>query len=51
MARLKSGHIINAAMRLADRQHIPFYVMKKGDADSGVLFVEIEADAKIARCT
>ena len=45
MARLKSGHIVNAAMRLADQSHIPFYVMKKGDADSGVLFIEIENSA------
>ena len=45
MARLKTGHIVNAAMRLADQDHIPFYVMKKGDVDSGVLFIEIEEDA------
>ena len=46
MARLKSSHIVNAAMRLADQDHIPFYVTKKGDADSGVLFIEIEIDAQ-----
>lgn len=45
MAKLKSQIIINAAMRLADQQVIPFYVLKKGDADSGNIFVEIEETA------
>ena len=44
MGKLKSHMIVNAAMRLADKHVIPFYVLKKGDADSGILFIEIEED-------
>ena len=43
MAKLKSQLLVNAAMRLADQNIIPFYVMKKGDPDSGIIFIEIEA--------
>ena len=44
MGKLKSHMIVTAAMRLADQHIIPFYVLKKGDPDSGSIFIEIEAD-------
>ncbi|MGC6537620.1 MAG: DUF1491 family protein [Candidatus Puniceispirillaceae bacterium] len=46
MARLKTQLFVNAASRLADSEIIPFYVLKKGDADSGALFVEVEEDSQ-----
>ena len=49
MAKLKSQLLVNAAMRLADQGIIPFYVLKKGDPDSGILFIEVEEDAQHAR--
>lgn len=42
MAKLKSQLLVNAALRLADQQVIPFYVIKKGDPDSGIIFIEVE---------
>ena len=42
MAKVKSQLIIQAASRLADQQIIPFYVLKKGDPDSGIIFIEVE---------
>ncbi|MGC6516649.1 MAG: DUF1491 family protein [Candidatus Puniceispirillaceae bacterium] len=42
MGKLKSQLLVNAAMRLADQNIIPFYVLKKGDPDSGIIFIEIE---------
>lgn len=49
MAKLKSQLLVNAAMRLADQQVIPFYVMKKGDPDSGIIFIEVEDTMTHAR--
>lgn len=49
MGKLKSQLIVNAAMRLADRDLIPFYVLKKGDPDSGIIFIEVEDDANHAQ--
>ena len=49
MAKLKSQLLVNAAMRLADQNSIPFYVVKKGDPDSGVIFIEIEEDLTHSR--
>ena len=49
MAKLKSQLIVNAAMRLADQQVIPFYVLKKGDPDSGIIFVEVEDGPAMSR--
>ena len=49
MAKLKSELIVNAAMRLADAQIIPFYVLKKGDPDSGIIFIEVEDDMSHSR--
>ena len=46
MPKLKSHMIVTAAMRLADQQIIPFYVLKKGDPDSGSLLIEIETDSQ-----
>ena len=46
MGKLKTHMIITAAMRLADQKIIPFYVMKKGDPDSGALLIEIETDSQ-----
>ena len=43
MTKLKTKMLVNAAMRLADQNFIPFYVMKKGDPDSGMIFIEVEA--------
>ena len=43
MAKLKTQLLVNAALRLADQQVIPFYVIKKGDPDSGMIFIEVEA--------
>ena len=34
--------LVNAAMRMADKDIIPFYVIKKGDPDSGIIFIEVE---------
>ena len=49
MGKLKSQLIVNAAMRLADKKVIPFYVLKKGDPDSGIIFIEVEQDAQSAQ--
>ena len=49
MGKLKSQLIVNAAMRLADKDVIPFYVLKKGDPDSGIIFIEVEQDAHHAK--
>ena len=43
MGKLKTQLLVNAAMRLADKDVIPFYVTKKGDPDSGIIFIEVEA--------
>jgi len=49
MGKLKSQLLVNAAMRLADKAVIPFYVLQKGDPDSGIIFIEVEEDAHHSR--
>ena len=49
MSKLKTHLLINAAMRLADQNVIPFYVMKKGDPDSGMIFIEVESSHSHSR--
>ena len=42
MGSLKTQLLVTAASRLADQQTISFYVLKKGDPDSGQIFIEVE---------
>ena len=42
--RLKTEFIIAAALRQANSQAISAFVQKKGDANAGTIFLEIETD-------
>jgi len=46
MGKLKTQHLVNAAMRLADQELIGFYVTKKGDPDSGIIFIECDVNGR-----
>lgn len=43
MTRVKSGMLVNAALRLASRSLIDCVLTRRGDADAGAIFVHIDA--------
>lgn len=47
-ARLKTGLLVQAILRLYDREMIPAYLRRRGDADAGAVLVKVTLDRNTA---
>ena len=43
MTRVKSGILVSAALRYADKELIDCFLVHRGDGDAGAIFVHIDA--------